>query len=102
MKTLIVDKNNIDTNADYVSAAAAKDGSLLVAYIPPAHQGSITVDMRALSSKVYAKWFDPTDGTYIEISGSPFDNKTIASFIPPGKNSAHETDWVLKLAAKKD
>jgi len=102
MKTLIVDENNIDTTASYVSAAAASDGSLLVAYIPPAHQGSITVDMRALSSKAYAKWFDPADGTYTEISGSPFDNKTVLSFMPPGKNSANETDWVLKLAVKKD
>jgi len=34
-----------DPNADYVTAAATPDGKLLVAYIPPAHNGSITVDM---------------------------------------------------------
>lgn len=49
MQTIIADKNNMDTSAIYVSAAAAKDGSLLVAYIPPAHTGSISVNMNVLS-----------------------------------------------------
>ena len=79
---------------------AATDGSLLVAYIPPAHKGNITVDMRALSGKAYANWFDPTDGTYTEISGSRFDNKAVVTFTPPGKNTGNETDWVLILSTK--
>jgi hypothetical protein len=36
MPVLIADSNNTDTSAAYVSAAATKDGKLLIAYIPPA------------------------------------------------------------------
>lgn len=101
MKPLILDKANIDTAADYVAAAATKDGTLLVAYIPPAHTGSITVDMSVFNSSVYANWFDPADGRYIAVSGSPLTAKTIYKFAPPGKNSAGENDWVLVLSTKQ-
>ena len=99
METLITDAKNIDTSAAYVSAAAAKDGSLLVAYIPPAHQGSITVNMKRLANKMYGYWFDPTMGVYTSIVDSPFTNKVVYSFTPPGKNSRGEDDWVLILSA---
>lgn len=101
MKTLIIDANNADTSAAYVSAAAAKDGSLLVAYIPPAHKGNITVDMTALSNTVNAFWFDPTNGKYISIKDLSLTNKGFKIFTPPGKNSAGENDWVLMLSATK-
>ncbi len=101
MQTLIVDDNNIDTSAAYVPAAAAKDGSLLVAYIPPAHKGNIIVNMSVLSSKVFAYWFDPANGKYTAVTNSPFNNTGVQSFIPPGKNSTGETDWVLVLSVKK-
>ena len=101
MKTIIADKTNVDTLADYVTAAAAKDGSLLVAYIPPAHKGRITVDMSILRGKAYAKWFDPTDGTYQRVAGSPFDNRGVHEFITPGKNSRGEADWVILISVKK-
>jgi hypothetical protein len=101
MHTLIADVDNVDTSAAYVSAAAAKDGSLLVAYIPPAHTGSITVNMNALSSKVYSYWFDPTNAQYTTIAGSPFNNKDVQQFTTPGKNSTGENDWVLVLSVKK-
>ena len=92
---------NIDTTAAYVSAAATKDGSLLVAYIPPAHKGSITVNMKILADEIYGYWFDPTTGEFTSIGDTPFDNKTFLSFTPPGKNSRGEDDWVLVLSAKK-
>lgn len=101
MPTLIVDPNNIDTSAAYVSAAAAKDGSMLVAYIPPAHEGSITVDMTALSNKVNAFWFDPTNGKYTSIKDFTLTNKGHRSFTPPGKNSTGEDDWVLIFFVQK-
>ncbi|CAN5476646.1 DUF4038 domain-containing protein [soil metagenome] len=101
MPTLIVDPNNTDTSAAYVSAAATKDGSMLVAYIPPAHEGSTTVDMTALSNKVNAYWFDPTNGVYTSIKDFSLTNKGYKSFTPPGKNSAGENDWVLILLAQK-
>ena len=101
MKTLIVDKSNIDTAANYVAAAATRDGTLLVAYIPPAHNGSINVDMTALNGKVYANWFDPANGKYVPVKDSPVPGKAIYEFIPPGKNSTGENDWVLILSQRE-
>jgi hypothetical protein len=100
MKPLILDKNNIDTLAGYVSAAASPKGDLLVAYIPPAHRGPITVNMNVLINKVYARWFDPTNGQYHPIN-SPPEHVASHSFTPPLHNSAGDADWVLVLTTKK-
>jgi hypothetical protein len=101
MKTLITDQNNVDTSTTYVAAAAASDGSILVAYIPPAHRANITVNMTALNGKSYANWFDPTNGVYKAIKSSPFDNRQNQIFSPPGKNSSGQTDWVLVIQSGK-
>ena len=101
MKTIITNKGNEDSSAAYVSAAAAADSSLLVAYIPPAYTGSIDIDMSVLKGKVASRWFDPTSAKYIPVKGSPLDNKGVHSFTPPGKNSRGENDWVLLLSASK-
>ncbi|MEP7372215.1 MAG: DUF4038 domain-containing protein [Chitinophagaceae bacterium] len=101
MKTLITNAGNIDTSAAYVSAAAAKDGSLLVAYIPPAHEGSIEIDLSVLKGKIIARWFDPTTAKYTPAKGILMNNKAVQSFTPPGKNSKGENDWVLLITAKK-
>jgi hypothetical protein len=97
MKNIITDPLNIDTTASYVSAAAARDGSLLVAYIPPAHVGGVNVDLSVLSKPGFAYWFDPTDGRYIPFGPSPLTNTGSREFIPPGKNHNGETDWVLMI-----
>ena len=101
MKSIIVDPVNIDTAASYVSAAASRDGSLLVAYIPPAHKGGVKVDLSVLSRITFAYWFDPTDGRYLSVEGSPVNNTGIREFTPPGKNQDGESDWVLLLTTTK-
>ncbi len=101
MKTLIVDENNADNSEKYIAAAAAGDGSLLIAYMPPAYNGNVTVDMSVLKGKVYSYWFDPTSGKYISITNSPLKNKGTYSFKPARKNSAGEWDWVLVFTTKK-
>lgn len=101
MKNIIVGPANIDTSASYVSAAAARDGSLLVAYIPPAHKGVVKVDLSVLSNPGYAYWFDPTDGRYIPVDGSPVSNIGIKAFIPPGKNHGGESDRVLLIKTSR-
>ena len=83
-------------SSTYVAAAATPDGTLMVAYVPPAHVGSIVVDMAAMSGSTRARWFDPTSGAFrdIAIGLAPTG---LRSFLPPGRNSANETDWVLLL-----
>ena len=101
MKTLITAGGNMSTDSDYVAAAATREGTLLVAYVPPSHKGSITVDMTAMGGSTKASWFDPTNGTFSKISGSPFANKGTHQFTPPGKNHVGEGDWVLMLESSE-
>ena len=96
MRTLITSGGSAVTNADYVAAAATPDGALLVAYVPPAHNGTITVDMGALSDFVRARWFDPTSGAYTDITNGLINSGTHV-FTPPDNNSAGAKDWVLLL-----
>jgi hypothetical protein len=87
---------SITTNT-YATAARTSDGSLVMAYLPTIR--SITVDMSKLAGITTARWFDPTNGTYVAINGSPFANADDRRFTPPGNNSAGDGDWVLVLEA---
>ncbi|MBS1608667.1 MAG: DUF4038 domain-containing protein, partial [Bacteroidetes bacterium] len=86
MKTLIVSGGGEPSDSDYVAASATPSENLLIAYIPPAHRGSITVDMTAMKGKITARWYDPTSGDYKKVAGPPFANKGKREFTPPGKN----------------
>jgi hypothetical protein len=97
MKTLIISGGNNPADPGYVAASANPSGSLLIAYIPPAHKGGIMVDMSAMREKARARWYDPASGDWQEIDGSPFDNRGTCSFLPPGLNHGGEPDWVLML-----
>ena len=101
MKDIIVDPVNVDTAASYVSAAAARDGSFLVAYVPPAHKGGVKVDLSVLSTPAFAYWFDPTDGRYIPVGTSTITNTGTREFTPPGNNRVGENDWVLMISKKR-
>ena len=85
MKTLITAGGSTSSDSDYVAAAATPEGTLLVAYVPPKHKGSITVDLTAMRGSTNASWYDPTSGIYTAIPGSPFANKGTHEFTPPGK-----------------
>jgi uncharacterized protein DUF4038/collagenase-like protein with putative collagen-binding domain len=95
-KTLIVAGGSTDSSNDWVAAAADPAGTILVAYIPPAHSGSITVDMTALSGTAQARWFNPTTALYTDIG--TFPNTGTQPFNPPGDNGTGFDDWVLVIA----
>ncbi len=101
MRNLITAGGSVESSADYVSAAATPEGTLLVAYIPPAHRGSITVDLAVMKGSTQARWYDPTAGTYVTIASSPFENKGTREFTPPESNSSGASDWVLVLEASQ-
>jgi hypothetical protein len=84
---------------DYVTAARTPGGKLVIAYIPDAR--TITVDLRKLSGRVWARWFDPTNGTSAAISRSPFLNRGAKQFRPPAVNSDGDGDWVLVLTVQR-
>ena len=97
MRTLITAGGSSADSNDYVAAAAALDGTLAIAYIPPAHSGTIAFDMAALSGPTRARWFDPTSGAYLDIGTLP--NAGARIFVSPGMNAAGDRDWVLVLDA---
>ncbi|HYU15937.1 MAG TPA: DUF4038 domain-containing protein [Candidatus Acidoferrum sp.] len=95
MRNLVTSGGNSPGGTDYVAAAANPAGTLLVAYIPPDHSGSITVDMTALSASGLARWFDPSTGAYTEVGNVA--NVGTHTFTPPGNNGSGSSDWVLLI-----
>jgi hypothetical protein len=87
---------SISTNT-YVTAARSSDGSLLIAYMPSLH--AIAVNTSKLAGPAIARWYDPTNGMYIDASDSPLANSGQKEFAPPGQNAAGDGDWVLVLEA---
>ena len=98
MRTIITAGGSTEYSSSFVTAAADPDGSLMVAYIPPDHSGSITVDMGVMGGPSQARWFDPTNASYINI-GTGLPNTGTRVFTPPGTNSVGESDWVLRIDA---
>jgi hypothetical protein len=84
----------VHTN-NYVTTARVADGSLAIAYTPSSTM--LTVNMTQLSGQVTARWFDPANGAFTAIAGSPFANTGTRNFATPGNNSNGDSDWVLVL-----
>jgi hypothetical protein len=85
------------TTSTCATTARTSDGSSVVAYLPTMR--TITVDMSKLASIATARWYDPTNGEYADIDGSPFANTGNRKFTPPGNNNSGDGDWVLVLEA---
>ncbi len=79
----------------YIAAACTALGDLLLAYMPPAHSGTMTVDMTKLGAAAVARWFDPTNATFT--AAGTFPNTGTQAFTRPGNNSAGDGDWLLVL-----
>ena len=84
---------------NYVTVGASADGTLAVAYFALGSAQSLTVNMAKFVGAVTAQWFDPTNGTYSAVTGSPLANTGTHVFSPIGNNSAGEPDRVLLLTA---
>lgn len=82
-----------------VAAAAAKDGSFALVYLPTSKD--IVLDLGRLSgSRIAARWHDPTTGQSVDVEGSPFPPDR-HSFRPPRKNQGGYTDWILELKSQQ-
>jgi hypothetical protein len=98
MGTIVIDGGSDVLSDDYVAAAATPDGTLMVAYVPPDHAGTITTDMTLLAGPARARWFNPTTAAYTTIS-EDLPNVGTHVFMPPGDNGSGYSDWVLLLEA---
>jgi hypothetical protein len=92
--TLITSGGGTKGGQDWVAAAADPAGTLLMAYVPPAHTGSVTVAASIMAHSFTAYWIDPTSGAKTSIGTFSPGSQT---FSTPGTNSYGSTDWVLLL-----
>ena len=88
------DTATVDINT-YATIAKTLDGRLAIAYIPVIRQ--VTISMSNFPGSVTARWFDPSNGAWYSISGSPFPNTGTHNFTPFGDNGDGDEDWVLVL-----
>jgi Protein of unknown function (DUF4038)/Putative collagen-binding domain of a collagenase len=86
------------TTDTYAAAARTSDGALVIAYLPTIR--AITVDMSKLAGTTVARWYDPSSGNFVNVSGSPVSNTGIREFRPIGQNHVGDGDWVLVLEAQ--
>lgn len=82
-------------SSNWVTAALTPDDTLGMAFCP--QTCSITVALSKMAGSTVARWYDPSNGSFTPISGSPFTNSGTHTFSDPGNNSAGDTDWVLLL-----
>ena len=87
------------SKSDYATAAKAPDGSLVVVYMPT--RRTVTVNMAALNAPATAKWFDPANGAYSAVPGTPIANKGAKTFTPPGNNHDGDGDWAAAAEHKQ-
>jgi hypothetical protein len=76
----------------YCSTAANTGTSLTIA-----GHTSLTVAMSNFTGFVTGRWYDPSNGTFTAIAGSPFVNSGSRDFTMPGYNADGDPDWLLLL-----
>ena len=90
--------NNDDFySSNYATTAWNPDGTTSVTY--DIAGTALTVNLAKFAGPVSAQWYDPTNGTYQSVTGSPFANTSSRVFQPPGHNQEGYNDWVLVLHA---
>ncbi len=78
-------------------AAQASDRSFAIVYLPT--RRAITIDLGQLAGpKVVARWYDPADGRFLAVSGSPFPAAGLRRLQPERTSSRSGfDDWALIL-----
>jgi hypothetical protein len=84
---------------DYVAAAQTPEGNLALAYVPSTgtKRRELTVDLSQLRGPATVKWYNPTDGHYVQIAEHPLPNRGPIAVVTPGDNGTGTNDWLLVL-----
>ncbi len=91
-QTLTAGAGTAPTQATF---ARASNRSFAIGYTPSVR--NLTLDLTRLAGpRVRARWFDPTNGVYTEVAGSPFALGSV-TLRPTGNNSAGQGDWAIVL-----
>ena len=81
--------------ATYCTTAWVPAGTFALSYCPNAT--TLTVDLAKFAGPTRARWYDPSNGTFTAIPGSPFHHFGTQEFSTPGSNHDGDPDWVLVL-----
>jgi hypothetical protein len=81
--------------ANYVTMAWITDGLVAVIYNPAGN--ALQVNLAKFKQPVTAAWYDPSNGTFTTIRGSPLANSGQRQFTPSRTNHDRDHDWVLVL-----
>jgi hypothetical protein len=81
---------------DRAVAASTEDKRMAVLYLPSIRKVRVALT-QLQGPKVSARWYDPSNGHFTEIVGSPFPAEGLHLFQPGVLNSAGLEDWVLLL-----
>jgi hypothetical protein len=78
------------------------DGNLSVTYIPSTGTDGreLTIAMGRFAKPVTARWYNPTNGRFVQVEGSSFANRATHRLRTPGDNGTGANDWVLILNDK--
>jgi hypothetical protein len=80
--------------------AITTDKRSAIVYIPT--RRDVTIDLGQFAGlAVAATWYDPTNGSFQAVKGSPFKATGSYTFSPAGKNAERDTDWVLLLQSSE-
>ena len=91
--------DGLGAEEDRAVAARSVDRVFALIYLPSDRE--ITLDLRQLAGpRVTARWYDPSQGQFSRISGSPFQTTRLQRFRPDGTNDAGFEDWVLLLESR--
>jgi hypothetical protein len=76
--------SSLGSGSTRICPALASDGSFAMIWKPTS--GSATINLSAIASaRVRARFFDPVNGTYTTVAGSPFPNSGTQVFTWPGE-----------------
>ena len=89
------DGNNGNLTTATYCTTSWEPGSYALTYCPQAT--TLTVNFGEFSGLTNARWYDPSNGSFHAISGSPFHNSGRHNFTTPGNNHDGNPDWVLYL-----
>jgi hypothetical protein len=75
------------------------DGKLSVTYFPSTGTGAreLTLALDRFAKPISARWYNPTNGQFTAVEGSPFANRANRRLRTPGDNGTGANDWVLIL-----
>jgi hypothetical protein len=88
------------TSTNYITVL--RSSTKLIAYYEIGANGNPTIDMTkfaGVGSTIQCRWWDPTNGSYKNVTGSPISTASSHAFpqSDAGNNSAGTTDWLLVI-----